>query len=600
MWGWASAGESVSVSFNGKTTKAKADKMGKWMAKLPPVASGGPMVMKISGKQNSIELKNILMGDVWVCSGQSNMEWIIRNTNDAAREIAESNYPKIRLFTVTKAMSYTPKEDLAGGEWQECNSTTVGDFSAVAYFFGRKLSKELDVPIGLINTSWGGTNIETWTSWDVMGQIEPYKSVDVSEQSMDAADQQKKRDQYTEAMKNDRGLTEKWFDPNTPVTGWKNIAVPADWGQTEVGNADGIIWYRTEIELPADFSGAGTLSLGPVDDIDVTYVNGQQVGSISDYSKDRVYDLSKGILQGGKNVIVVKVRDDQGGGGIYGEKEKLFLTAGARKYPLAGMWQYKASVLTTEYGIKNVGPNSFPSLLYNAMAAPIIHFGIKGAIWYQGESNTYMAYRYRTFFANMIKDWRSKWGYEFPFFWVQLANFMAPVAEPSESAWAELREAQSMTLSLPKTGQAVIIDIGEEKDIHPRNKQDVGLRLALSTLKVAYGKEMVYSGPTYKSMKVDGNKIILTFSNTGSGLITKDKYGYVKGFAIAGDDHHFYWAHAVIHGDDVIVSSEHVSNPQAVRYAWGDNPDDANLYNTEGLPASPFRTDTWKGITEGK
>ncbi len=599
IWGWASPGESVTVSFNGKSGKAKTSKNGKWLVKIPAMTAGGPYVMKVSGK-NSVELNNILIGDVWVCSGQSNMEWIIRNTNDAVKEIAESNYPKLRLFTVTKAMSYTPKEDLEGGTWLECNPKNVEEFSAVAYFFGRKLLKELDVPIGLINTSWGGTNIETWTSWDVMGQIEPYKSADISKQEINIADQQKKKDLYLAAMKSDKGVTEKWFDPNTKVSGWKNIAVPADWGQTEIGNADGIVWYKKEVELPAGFSGTATLSLGPIDDMDVTYVNGQQVGSISDYSKERVYEIGNGILHAGKNIIVVKVRDDQGGGGIYGEKEKLFLSTGEKKYALAGAWEYKASVLTSEYGVLNVGPNSFPSLLYNAMAAPITNFGIKGAIWYQGESNANMAYRYRTYFPNLIKDWRAKWGYEFPFLWVQLANFMAPVAEPSESAWAELREAQSMTLSLPKTGEAVIIDIGEEKDIHPRNKQDVGLRLALNALKVAYGKEIVYTGSTYESMKVEGNKIILTLANRGSGLVAKDKYGYVKGFAIAGSDHKFVWSHAIIVGDQVIVSSEQVSNPVAVRYAWGDNPDDANLYNQEGLPASPFRTDTWKGITEGK
>ena len=234
------------------------------------------------------------------------------------------------------------------------------------------------------------------------------------------------------------------------------------------------------------------------------------------------------------------------------------------------------------------------------MIAPFIKYAIKGGLWYQGESNTYEAYAYRTLFADLITNWRSKWGYEFPFFWVQLANFKAVEAQPMESDWAELRESQSKTLALPQTGQAVIIDIGEAFDIHPRNKQDVGLRLALAALKVAYGKDLVYSGPVYQSMKVEGNKVVLTFTNTGSGLITKDKYGYVKGFAIAGADKKFVWAKAQIEGNTVVVYSESVSSPVAVRYAWASNPDDASLYNKEQIPASPFRTDSWPGITGGK
>jgi sialate O-acetylesterase len=275
------------------------------------------------------------------------------------------------------------------------------------------------------------------------------------------------------------------------------------------------------------------------------------------------------------------------------------LDVNGKQLSLQGEWAYKSSALTTDFGLKDTGPNVFPSQLYNAMIAPLTQFGIKGVIWYQGEANTYKAFEYQRLFPTLIKNWRNKWGYEFPFLWVQLANFLPPADQPKESAWAELREAQNKTLSLPLTGQAVAIDIGVANDIHPRNKQDVGYRLALSALKVAYGKDVVYSGPVYKSMSKEGNKIVLNFTNAGVGLHAKgDKYGYLKGFAIAGADKKFVWAKAYIDGDRVIIQHDTIKDPLAVRYAWADNPDDANLFNNEGLPASPFKTDNWTGITE--
>jgi sialate O-acetylesterase len=599
VWGWADKGENITVNFNGASAKAKAGSTGKWNVKFKGMPYGGPYQLEVSGK-NKIALSNILIGDVWLGSGQSNMEWIIKNTNDAEREIAESNYPKIRLFTVEKAMSYKPKDDLKGGRWMECNPQTIGDFSAVAYFFGRKLQKELNVPIGLINSSWGGTNIETWISWDVMAKIDGYKNVNLDEFDKNADDNDKNRELYLAAMNDDKGLREKWYDPKTNNADWKKIALPNEWGVTDIGNNDGIVWFRKEFELPPSSANVdATISLGPIDDVDNTYVNGTLVGSVTEWNKDRTYQLKSGILKPGKNVLVVKVTDNQGGGGIYGKPEQLFLTAGETKIPLAGEWLYKSAALTSEFGIKDVGPNSFPSQLYNAMIAPLIQFKITGVIWYQGEANTNAAFRYRTLFADLIKDWRSKWGSELTFLWVQLANFMEAKDQPEQSEWAELREAQSITLGLPKTGQAVIIDIGQADDIHPRNKQDVGYRLALAALKVRYGKDIVYSGPVYESMAVDGNKIVLRFSDVGKGLTVKDKYGYLRGFAIAGKDEKFVWAKAFVDGDKVVVYSDSVKEPVAVRYGWANNPD-ANLYNAEGLPASPFRTDNWKGLTEGK
>ena len=289
-------------------------------------------------------------------------------------------------------------------------------------------------------------------------------------------------------------------------------------------------------------------------------------------------------------------------GGMSAKDEEVFLEVAGRKYPLAGEWSYKPSVLSSSYGFSNTGsgPNSFSSLLYNGMIRPLVGYNIKGVIWYQGENNAAHAWQYRSLFPLMINDWRKQWGYEFPFIWVQLANFMAIEAQPLESEWAELREAQNMTLRLHKTGQAVITDIGEAFDIHPRNKQDVGKRLAQNALKIAYGQDVLGAGPVFESMKKEGNKIILSFSNVGKGLSTSDKnrYSYINGFTIAGSDRKFVWAQAYIHEGKVIVFNDEIKEPVAVRYGWSNNPADNNLVNSDGLLASPFRTDSWKGLTE--
>ncbi len=598
IWGWADNGEAVAINFNGQTVKTKSGKDGSWLLMLKPMNYGGPFTMTITGK-NNISLTNILMGDVWICSGQSNMEFGLRNTRDGAKEVSESKYPSIRLFTVKKATAYKPLKDVTDAGWQECNPETVPDFSAVAYFFARKINTDLNIPIGLIHTSWGGTNIQTWTSWDVMGKEEKYKGVNLDEKDKEDALMKTRQGEFVTSLKNDKGDIEKWYALTASNEGWKNIQQPQSWESSEIGNADGNIWFKKEFELPeAMFGKDGVLNLGPIDDNDVTYFNGIQSGATNNYSAERAYKLSSGQFKKGKNTIVVKVTDTGGGGGFYGKAEQMYIEIDGKRIPLAGTWQYKPSAINTAFGIQDVGPNAFPSQLYNAMIAPITQYAIKGAIWYQGEANTQEAYNYRAMFPKMITDWRKHWNDNFPFFWVQLANFMAPDSIPAQSDWAELREAQSMTLSLPATGQAIITDIGERNDIHPKNKQDVGYRLALVAEKVAYGKDIVYSGPQYQSMKKADNKIIVSFSNAGSGLMLKDRYGYAKGFAVAGEDKKFVWAKAYLDGDKVVVYSDEIKNPVAVRYAWGNNPDDANLYNKEGLPASSFRTDEWKGITQ--
>jgi sialate O-acetylesterase len=608
LWGWADNGEQITISFNNTTVRTKTGKDGKWSVKLPAQEYGGPLTLTIKGK-NTIVFDNILIGEVWVCSGQSNMEWKVSQSNNADIEIASSNFPKIRLFTVPKAVAQYPQSDIASGEWEECSPETVADFSAVGYFFGRDIFQELNVPIGLIHTSWGGTVAETWSSAETISKDPDFK---YKLGELNQLDFNKYREEKLAQIKNllggeipqkDLGMENGqpvWTALDFNDNSWRTIKTPMYWEQQGYLDIDGIGWYRKEIELTEQQTFANaTLHLGKIDDSDITFMNGIEIGKTEGlYDKDRVYTIDKKHLRPGKNMIVVRVDDTGGNGGIWGEPEEQFLAVGSEKIDISGDWKFKISKATV--GQVNIGPNSYPTLLFNGMVNSILPYAIKGAIWYQGESNADRAKQYQRVFPDLINDWRSHWGLgDFPFLFVSLANFNPPVETPGESNWAELREAQTKTLALPNTGMALAIDIGEANDIHPKNKQDVGKRLALNALKVAYNKDIVFSGPMYKSVEFAGGKAYITFSETGSGLKANDKYGYLKGFTIAGPDKKFVWAKAeIIDSRTVVVYSESVTNPISVRYGWANNPDDVNLYNAEGLPANPFRTDDWPGVTK--
>jgi len=607
VWGFAASGEKVTVQFNGQIKTTKADKTGKWQVMLAPEKAGGPYQLLVKGK-NEVAIENILVGEVWICSGQSNMEMPIDGwgkINNYQQEINTADYPQIRHFKVPNTVSTTLKEDITGGDWKICSPATAGDFSASAYFFARQLYNQLKVPIGLINTSWGGTQSEAWTSKQAFEQSPELKYV---ADAMTNGDMETFIKQRGETILKNIQKIQGSFENNANTSDWKNadfddskwplMKLPGVWESHGLPDLDGTVWFRKTIIISdADAGKAATLQLSVIDDNDETYINGAKVGSTDGYNTPRKYTIAAGILKAGKNTIAIKVGDTGGGGGLYGPESDLFLMIDNKQQNLSGDWAFRvASIPPASMAI---GPNDYPSLLFNAMLYPLIKYSIQGAIWYQGESNAGRAYQYRAAFPLMIQDWRQhfKQG-DFPFLFVQLATYGSVAANSKNgSNWAELREAQTMTLSLPHTGMAITTDIGNPADIHPKNKQDVGKRLAAIALNDVYQQAGESNGPMYQSMKVEGNKVMVTFTHTGTGWLVKDKYGYIKGFEIASADKQFHYAKAMVAGDKIIVYAEDVAQPVAVRYNWVDDATEGNLFNKEQFPAAPFRTDDWEGVT---
>ncbi|HJZ41078.1 MAG TPA: sialate O-acetylesterase [Bacteroidales bacterium] len=600
IWGWAQPGEKVTVLINGQKIAVKTSASGEWKAVLKPIPAGGPYEMTIKGK-NTIVLKNILAGDVWICGGQSNMEWPLSRSRNWSSDKNNTRHENIRLFYVPKDMSMKPLQNTKEASWEMCDEKSASSFSAIGYYFGKNLNEQLNIPIGLINSNWGGTDIETWISLETMYADKDYSRVidDMKRMNLEELQQESERKlrEWQHAIDvEDPGIREKWFLGVADDSQWDKMRLPQAWEGAGLPGLDGVVWFRKEFILNAAEAGKeAVISLGPIDDSDECYINGVSVGKTENrYDLPRVYKIATGLLKEGINVISLKVIDTGGGGGAWGTDNQMYVEVDGNNTNLAGDWRYRVG-LNLPAPRETSSPNSFPSLLYNAMIHPLLNFPVKGVIWYQGENNAGNYIKYRSLFPAMINDWRTKWNTgDFSFLFVQLANYMEPSLNPQESSWAGLREAQTMTLKVPGTGMAVIIDIGEAKDIHPRNKDDVGYRLSLAALKITYGRDLVYSGPVFRAMEIMENSIILDFDHIGSGLVAKDKYGYLKSFAVAGPDKKFVWARAYLTPDNkVVVSSDTVKNPVAVRYAWADNPDDANLYNLEGLPACPFRTDSW-------
>lgn len=596
IWGYADNKETIRVELNNISSGTKTNQSGKWEVVLPAMNFGGPYELIITGENNIISLKDVLIGDIWICSGQSNMEFALQGSLNSKEEILNSENGNIRFLTIPHNIQSNEQEDILPTSWVKCDIRTSATFSAVGYYFGKYIQRDLDIPIGLINSSLGGTNIETWTSW--LASMNNPKFKKYQGENVDSILKKGKINAvcFNKEMSEDKGLREKW-QLSAKFRDWQEITLPCEASQ-DLSNEEGVAWFcKTFYASDSLDSKKAFLNLGAIDDEDITWFNGIKVGENNQWDKLRKYSVQ---LRKGENTILIRVKNTYAGGGMSAKEGQLFLEVNEKKYSLTGKWRTKSTVLSSQYGAIGTGPNSFASLLYNGMISPLVKFGIKGVIWYQGESNATDAFNYRKLFPIMINDWRQQWGFEFPFYWVQLANYKEISFFPEESDWAELREAQNLTLSLPKTGQAVITDIGDAQDIHPKNKKDVGYRLAQAALRNTYHRNILGYGPAFESMKIQGEKITLNFSNTGDGLSTKDKnrYGYVKGFTISGKDRKFKWAKAYIIGNEVVVFHPEIKKPVAVRYGWSNNPFDDDLVNSDGLLASPFRTDNWKEITQ--
>ena len=604
VWGNAVAGTTVVAQLGKIRATAKTDSKGKWMLRFPKFKAGGPFTLKVSElgkKDNGIELRGILIGDVWLASGQSNMEWQVQQSKDAQNEISKADYPNIRFLFVEHAINFNPQSDFLSGQWKLCDTNNVKQFSAVAYFFARKIHKEQNVPIGIIQSTWGGTPVESWTSREMLLSSPLTKDAILANDTITTqhfVNDTLNMNRFWDIVYHPQNNTDKIIPaPEYNDDDWKKVEMPNLVKDFGMGDYEGLVWLRKKITLPGSFIQKDiTINLGHPEMNYSLYFNGVEIcKTIWNANFTHQYTIPASVVKNGENTISLRIAMLWGGGGLNPPAKDIYITDGNSKISLAGSWVYKKDIEPAVPKIRNY--HYYPSVLFNAMINPVIPYGIKGFIWYQGEANETGAYNYRKLFPMMISDWRQRWGLgDVPFLYVQLANFKKTKDLPSESEWAELRESQTLTHSQPNTGMACIIDIGEADNIHPKNKQEVGRRLALLANKKIYEKNIVASGPLYKNYIVNGNSIVIDFTDKGSGLATSDNAS-LKGFAVAGKDKKFYWASARIEGNKIIASSDKVDVPVAVRYAWADNPV-CNLINKEGLPAVPFRTDTWKGITE--
>jgi sialate O-acetylesterase len=602
IWGWAPVGDNITIRFNGKDYRTTSAADTRWKVLLPATKAGTTATLVITDKQQTITIKDVVFGDVWVCSGQSNMELGMSAVADKYPEdIKASANPNIREFQVKKRYNLAAPSDDLEGQWKLANPTTIGSFTAVGYYMARSLYEKYQVPIGIVHTSWGGTPAEAWVSEEGLTGFDQHLKPLSHFKDPKRVDSIMKKDKkvsdtwYANIQNNDKGLLpggKTWADDDVVPADWKTMQVPGFWETKALPAVDGVVWCKKTFELPAGMvNKPATLILGMIDDADITYLNGTRIGSMNNKYQQRRYQIPASALRAGKNTITVRIVDTDGSGGFIADKDYK-LVSDKDTLGLTGEWYCKTGFALPPY----LGATRFyysPASLYNGMLYPIINYGIKGVAWYQGESNANRAKEYRTLLPALIKDWRQRFNQgDFPFLIVQLANFLPVNTQPVESNWAELREAQLyVSQTVPKTGLAVAIDIGEANDVHPLNKRDVGKRLALAAQKIAYGdNSVVYSGPVYKSLKKDGNKLILEFDHKGGGLMIRDGQS-LQQIAIAGDDKKFVWAKSEIKDGKLIVWTEGIQQPVAVRYAWANNPGGANLYNKEGLPATPFRTD---------
>jgi len=613
IWGWSEPEAALTIKFAGQQATVKANKNGKWLAVFKALPAGGPYTLSVCGEQ-TITRNDILVGDVWLCGGQSNMEWKVVHSNNGKEALSTADkYNKIRLFDVTRKFKRTLKANsrISVGNWKVCSRRNLTHFSAVGFYFGRELYQELNVPIGLISCNWGASTAETWMSPEATATIDSLNErVKKGDKLLGVTPEQlqKQRVDFKASWKNlikefsklDKAA--EYSKLTYDASNWDTISVPS-WIQSTYKDFHGFVYYRKEINIPKNIAGKNlTLNMGKIYDTEVCFFNGVEVGrsasliSFSNKSKRklRLYNIPGKLVKTGKNIILIAVASKAYSGGIIGNSKPRQIGGDNFKILLSNNWKCKKGFeLALNPSMDDYFSRNSPSALFYNLLAPLRGFVLKGIIWYQGESNTGRAFQYRKIFTALIKDWRIQFNdNELPFIFAQISGVGRKITQPHwGSAWAELREAQTMALSLPKTGMAVTIDIGENS-IHPRNKLDVGKRLSLYAMSEVYGKKRPYSGPMYKSIEINANKAIISFTHVAGGLIAKG--GELKGFVIAGKNKRYYWGTAKIENDKVTVSSAKVPEPVSVRYAWATMPIGCNLYNKENLPAVPFRTDNYK------
>ncbi|MFZ4506081.1 MAG: sialate O-acetylesterase [Fimbriimonas sp.] len=619
IWGTAPAGSRVSVELQANRGSATADQAGRWRVDLPALPAGGPYALKVNGQTRA---RDIMIGEVWLASGQSNMEWPVIAANDYQREAREADR-RVRMFTVRKASLDAPATD-ANGTWERADAYSVGSFSAIGYAFARNLAEKLNVTVGVIHASWGGSPAEAWTSRRALTSQPKLRYLVDSYQASRSEYPAKKaaydrnlidwRRKVFLADTGNEGFEKGLASPIRDDSDWTPVTLPSLIAPGPDGPFNGAVWVRRTVDVPQSWVGTPlVLELGVIDEFDETYFNGHKVGETDRRNEDswrepRLYRIAPGLYHAGPNTIAVRIFDQAGPGGTLGPAGTMRLRRGGTiddAIPLAGDWKQQieravpepSAEVMAEEPARPFGPGNpaIPGGLYNGMIAPLVPYGIRGAIWYQGEANAERATQYADLFPTLVRDWRALWNPDLPFYFVQLPNYKERVEEPSDGTWPELREAQLKSLrALRNTGMAVTIDLGEAGTIHPREKGEVGRRLALLALANTYKKSGSYSGPLYREARVQGNSIRIFFDNVGNGMKTTDGRP-LTGFAIAGSDQKFVWANAEILGSCVIVSSPLVPDPVAVRYGWAMNPD-CNLTNATGLPASPFRSDAWPRV----
>jgi sialate O-acetylesterase len=604
VWGQAKPGTKIKVTLADNNSTTFADNEGNWMVRLPELKEGGPFILNIFEAQKSepvLTFEDVLIGDVYLASGQSNMEWQVQQAMNADEEIKNVNYPNIRLFKVAHNKSIRPQQDIIDGKWQRCDTATVKEFSAVGYYFARELHQNHNIPIGILQSTWGGTPVEAWTSREMLLSSSLTRNLVLGNDTLtpdhfvkDSLDLIR----FWDIVYNPKNNSEEIYpEPNFDDSQWTEIQLPKTLKDMDMPAYEGMVWLRKNINIPQSMeTEALTINLGHPELNYTLYFNGKKIcKNVWNAEPKHIYTLPDSLINPGSNNLTVRMAFLWGGGGFNPPAGEMYITDGKEKISITGQWKYKKDLEPEIPFINNY--HQYPSYLYNAMIAPVIPYGIKGFIWYQGENNVDKAYDYRTLFPMMINDWRIRWqqGY-MPFMYVQLANYMKADSVPSESNWALLRESQTETLKHPNTGMACIIDIGDANTIHPLNKQEVGRRLSLIARKKIYKEPIQSSGPVFKSFEIEDNQINIKFSGIGSGLAIHNGEE-LKGFAIAGKDQKFYWANADIHANEVIIHTEKVPHPVAVRYGWANNPN-GKLINKEGLPAVPFRTDNWPAAEE--